>query len=184
MSIVLTIGHSNQPAPDFIALLTKHNISLVVDVRSRPRSRFGHFNRNPLCNRLLSLGLEYLYLGDELGGHPDQEDLYADGRVAYERVVLLPEFRRGIKRVIRESQLHRLVLMCVEEDPLECHRHPLLALVLLQRGVHVLHIRRDGSVQDAKALMQQTGRQMPLVEPVGEDFTWRSPKRIRRREPT
>ena len=32
MSMVFTIGHSNQPAAEFVALLVKHNIERLVDV--------------------------------------------------------------------------------------------------------------------------------------------------------
>ena len=182
MSTVFTIGHSNQTAAEFVALLVKHNIERLVDVRSKPYSRFNHFNRELLTVRLVGLGIEYLYLGDQLGGHPDKDELYVNGRVAYERVAELSGFRRGIKLVAEESEQHCLVLMCTEEDPTQCHRHPLLALALLERSVQVHHLRRDGSVQDATAMTEHTDPQMPLFEPVGEDLTWRSPKRIRRRD--
>ena len=182
MSTVFTVGHSNQPAADFAALLVKHDIERVVDVRSKPTSRFHHFKREPLTDYLRGVGIDYLYLGDQLGGHPDSDEFYVDGRVAYERLAALPGFRRGIGRVADESEQCRLVLMCAEEDPSKCHRHPLLARALLERGAQVLHLRRDGSVQDAKTMADQIDPQMPLLEPVGEDLTWRSPKRIRRRD--
>ena len=181
MATVFTIGHSNQPAAEFVALLKRQNIERVVDVRSKPTSRFHHFKREPLTERLRSLGIDYLYLGDQLGGHPESDDFYVDGRVAYERMAALSGFRVGISRVVDDSEQHCLVLMCAEEDPAKCHRHPLLALALLERGVEVLHLRRDGSIQDAAAMTDQTSPQMPLLEPPGEDLTWRSPKRIRRR---
>lgn len=180
ISKVFTIGHSNQSADELFALLAKHGIDTVVDVRSKPRSRFfPHFNRKSLETSLTDLGIAYIYLGKHLGGHPDDDDLYDDGRVVYERISILPEFRRDIRRVVDESQQHCLVLMCAEEDPEECHRHPLLALELLERDVQVLHLRRNGSVKDAKRMQEETSLQMPLVEPAGEDLTWRSPKRIR-----
>ena len=184
MPTVFTVGHSNHSASNFVALLVKHDIERVVDVRSRPTSRFHHFKREPLTEYLHGVGIDYLYLGDQLGGHPDSADFYVDGRVAYERMAALQGFRRGIGRVADESEQCRLVLMCAEEDPAKCHRHPLLALALLERGAQVLHLRRDGSVQDARAMANQIDPQLPLFELVGEDLTWRSPKRIRRRDRT
>lgn len=181
MPTVFTIGHSNQPAAEFDALLEKYNIQCLIDVRSKPRSRFGQFNRKALETRLSGRGIEYLYLGDELGGHPDPDEFYEGGHVVYERVAGLREFRRGIGRVIDESEQRRLVLMCAEENPADCHRHPLLARMLVERGVEVLHMRRDGSFQDATKMVESVDPRLPLFELAGEDLTWRSPKRIRRR---
>ena len=73
--------------------------------------------------------------------------------MVYERLASTREFRRGITRLEKESDRHRVVLMCTEEDPAKCHRHPLLAAALMERGVDVLHIRRDGSIQYAKEMM-------------------------------
>ena len=184
MSRVFTIGYSNQSAAEFDALLLKYDIERVLDVRTRPNSRYHRFKREPLQDRLLGLDIDYIHLGDQLGGHPAEDELYENGRVAYERVAALPGFRRGIKRVVKESELYRLVLMCTEEDPTQCHRHTLLALALIERGLQVRHIRRDGTVQNATMMMERSAPQLPLFEPVGEDLTWHSPKRIRRRDHT
>lgn len=181
MPTVFTIGHSNQPAAAFDTLLQSFHVQCVVDVRSKPQSRFGQFNRKALEIRLSGLGIDYLYLGDELGGHPDPDEFYEGGYVVYERVASLRQFRRGISRIIDESEQRCLALMCAEEDPAECHRHPLLARMLVERGIEVLHVRRDGSVQDATRMAEEVGSLLPLFEPPGEDLTWRSPKQIRRR---
>ena len=181
MSKVYTIGHSNQSSDEFIALLVKQSIDQLMDVRSKPRSRFPHFNQKALKQRLADQDIAYRYLGDLLGGYPEAEELYWNDRVVYERVVALPEFRRGIGRVLEESEKHCLVLMCAQENPRQCHRHPLLASELIKRGARVLHLRRDGSVQDAASMTEPLNPQLPLIEPVGEDLTWKSPNRIRRR---
>ena len=179
MSTVFTIGYSNQSAAEFDDLLLKYNIERVVDVRTRPNSRYHRFKREPLQERLLSLGIDYLYLGDELGGYPAKDELYTKGRVTYERVTALRGFRRGIKQVAKDCELYRLALMCAEEDPSQCHRHHLLASALMERGVQVRHIRRDGTAQIATAGRERPVLQLPLFEPVGEDLTWQSPKRMR-----
>ena len=183
MSTVFTIGHSNQPGSEFLELLKTQDIELVVDVRSRPRSRFSpQFNRKAIQNQLEAQGIQYKYMGDELGGHPSQANLYnARGRVVYERVATLPDFRRGVKKIVELSDQHTLALMCTEEDPLKCHRHPLLALALVEQGLTVIHLRRNGSVQDDSELIEGNSPQLALVEPTGEDATWESPKRIRPR---
>jgi hypothetical protein len=120
-------------------------------------------------------------LGQELGGHPDEAELYdGGGHVIYERIATTSPFRNGIRRVGEIASSTRLVLMCAEGNPSECHRHPLLARELVMRGFRVLHICRDGSLQNARDMFEKpTDPQLPLIEPPGEDLSWRSPKRIR-----
>ena len=180
MSTIFTIGHSNQPLMEFIELLKTHDIERLIEVRSKPFSRYRHFNGDRLEQKLLDHGIDYLYSGEQLGGHPSSDDLYEKNRVVYERIAASSKFRNDISKVVDESEQHRIVLMCAEEDPLKCHRHPLLALALLERGAEVLHIRRKRPSQNAEALLPPPDPQLPLLEPVGEDLTWRSPKPIRR----
>jgi len=46
---VLTVGHSTRPLAEFIALLSGHSVSRLVDVRTVPRSRHNpQFNRDSL----------------------------------------------------------------------------------------------------------------------------------------
>ena len=182
ISTVFTIGHSNQPAAEFLGLLEAQDVELVVDVRSNPYSRFRHFNREALKDRLGGLGILYSHRGEELGGHPPEGEFYNEhGRVAYERLATMRKFRRAISKIVEESEQYSLALMCAEENPAKCHRHPLLAVSLLERGLRVLHLRRGGSVQDAGEMIERGSLQLPLVEPVGEDARWQSPKRIRPR---
>ena len=178
---IYTIGHSNHPTEKFLGLLGLHSIQTVADVRSHPRSRYSQFRQKALEALLCKEGIEYLYLGQELGGHPDSDEMYDKrGRVIYERLAATSAFRSGIRHVGELTAKTRLVLMCTEWDPAKCHRHPLLARVLLERDFEVLHILRDGSLREASAMFDQpVDPQIPLIEPPGEDRSWQSPKRIR-----
>lgn len=178
MTTVFTIGHSNQSADSFDALLAAHGIELLVDVRSKPYSRFRHFNTERLSQRLVHSNIRYEHLPD-LGGHPPEDELYERGRVVYERVAMRQQFKRAIEQVMDLSEQFRLVLMCTEENPTRCHRDPLLARELTERGLDVLHIRKDGSLETANAMVTEPNPQMMLFAGTGEDYTWRSPKRIR-----
>ena len=120
ISTVFTIGHSNQPAAEFLGLLEAQDVELVVDVRSKPYSRFRHFNREALEDRLDGMRILYSHRGKELGGHPPQDKFYNEhGRVAYERLATLRTFRRAISKIVEESEQSTLALMCTEEDPAE-----------------------------------------------------------------
>ncbi len=176
-----TIGHNAHPIEEFLSLLAQYEIKTLIDVRSNPRSRWQkQFNKRALEAQLKEVGIHYMYLGEELGGHPSDGVQYdSEGHLVYDR--LLPKkVRFGLTAVIEEARVAITTLMCTEEDPLKCHRHPLLARGLIERDVIVWHIRSDGSIQDGVSLPQRKSTlQLPLLEPPGEDAMWRSPKPIR-----
>ena len=146
---VLTVGHSNHPPETFINLLVRHGIDEVVDVRSAPYSRYTpHFNHEPLQRALDDIGIAYTYLGGHLGGRPVDRSCYdSDGRVVYDRVAETMQFDDGIRNVIRAADERRVVLLCTEKEPLECHRTLLVARALAERDVAVCHILADGGLE-------------------------------------
>ena len=157
---VFTVGHSNHSSAAFLALLQKHSIDEVVDVRSSPYSRHTpHFNRDILA-RILGGGdkggIKYVFMGSELGGRPADRSCYdANGRVCYDRLADTDLFKGGIIRMIRIANEHRAVLMCSEKEPLDCHRTLLVARVLVKRGIVVKHILANGSVESHTAAMDR-----------------------------
>ena len=145
---LLTIGHSNHPADVFVRLLGEHAVTVLVDVRSAPYSRFHpQFNRAALAGTLAAAGIEYVYLGGALGGRPKDPGLYDDGRVCYERVARTAAFRGAVEQVAERAGRDRLALMCAERDPLACHRALLVAPALEERGGTVAHILADGALE-------------------------------------
>jgi uncharacterized protein (DUF488 family) len=87
--VIHTIGHSDHSTAELVDLLKQHHISLVVDVRSQPYSRWApQLNRETLARDLEYAGLTYEFLGDTLGGRPDDPSLYdpGDERPNYERM--------------------------------------------------------------------------------------------------
>lgn len=147
-SALYSIGHSTHPIEDFTALLRRHEISVVADVRSAPYSRYNpQFNRESLKRSLKSEGIGYLFLGKELGPRVDDPGCYANGKVKYSRLAERPAFRDGVERVAKGAETHRIALMCAEKEPLECHRTLLVAQALAARGLRVDHIHADGSLE-------------------------------------
>ena len=146
---VFSIGHSNQTLEDFLTLLERHKIEVLVDIRSYPYSKFTtQFNSPELKTAVTRSGLKYLFMGKELGGRPDDLAFYDEtGRVKYFQVARSPLFLEGFTRLLKGREKYRLALMCSEEDPAGCHRHLLVSRVLAEHGVEVGHIRGDGSVQ-------------------------------------
>jgi uncharacterized protein (DUF488 family) len=66
--LVCTIGHSNRPIDEFVALLREHGVALVLDIRTVPRSRHNpQFNRDELPASLEQAGIGYRHVA-ALGG--------------------------------------------------------------------------------------------------------------------
>ena len=150
---ILTIGHSNHDAEQFIDLLRQHGVTALADVRSSPYSRrYPHYCKGPLSAALRSVGISYVFLGDQLGGRPSASMLTADGFADYARMAQQGPFREGLTRLKAGTQRYRLALMCSEADPADCHRALLVARHLAADGMDIGHILRDGRVETQAAL--------------------------------
>ena len=151
---VLTIGHSNHTHEFFLELLTRHRVTALADVRSAPYSRFNpHFNRERFAAALNASGIEYAYLGRELGGRSDDPSCYENGRIRYDRLARAPHFNDGLRRIMRGAEERRVALMCAEKEPLHCHRALLIGHELDQRGVDVAHILSNGRLEPHASAM-------------------------------
>ncbi len=144
-----TIGHSATQFPTFLAMLRRWEVSVLVDVRSKPQSlRFPHFDQVELERAVREEGISYVFLGEELGGRPEDPKAYGnDGIVDYEARRKSYGFRAGIERVVQELAKNDLVLMCSEEDPLNCHRFLMICPELVSLGLEPLHIRKGGLIE-------------------------------------
>lgn len=80
MPTVYTIGYSQDTFAPFEERLAQHDIDLLVDVRSAPYSRYQTDFRYGVIEGLCrQADLEYRYMGDRLGGKPDNPDLLTEG---------------------------------------------------------------------------------------------------------
>jgi len=160
---ILTIGHSNHPIEHFLALLQEAGVTAVADVRSAPHSRYvPQFNHDALKAALRGAGIAHVYLGQELGGRPQNKQQYRDGVADYEKIAATEAFQAGLRRVLDGAATHRVALMCAEQHPLDCHRCLLVGRALAAHGARVRHILPDGAVAnqaDIEAeLLRRTGR--------------------------
>ena len=156
--ILYTIGHSDHTTAAFVDLLRRHGITLVVDVRSQPYSRWApQFNRETLARDLDDAGIAYQFMGDALGGRPADPALYDPDqeRPDYQRVEQTPAYQAGIDRLLDLAGTERGAVMCSEGDHRRCHRHLLITQTLLGRGVRVLHIQPDGTTVEGERIAQQ-----------------------------
>ncbi|MGB3206048.1 MAG: DUF488 domain-containing protein [Crinalium sp.] len=145
---LFTIGHSNHSLEAFLALLKKHNITAIADVRSYPYSRYlPHFNQKELQEALANENISYVFLGRELGARPKNLECYVNGKALYEKIAATAQFKTGIQRVIKGVDKYRVSLMCAEKDPMTCHRSILVCQYLRQFKLSISHILKDGDLE-------------------------------------
>ncbi|NLG52154.1 MAG: DUF488 domain-containing protein [Chloroflexi bacterium] len=159
--LIYTIGHSNHTVEELAALLRGQGVTIVVDVRSQPYSRWTpQFNKQAFSRDLQAAGLTYLFMGDSLGGRPDDPALQnAQGHPDYERMAATPAFQSGLERLQALAVEGNVAILCSEGDYRACHRSLLIAPHLLERGVRVVHILPDGQTVEAG----QEPRQLSLL---------------------
>jgi uncharacterized protein (DUF488 family) len=154
--MIYTVGHSNHPLTRFLELLRGPGVNLLADVRSTPYSRFNpQFRRDALAAALEQEGIEYLFLGEELGARSKDRSCYDDGRVSYRKLAATDLFRQGIEALLRAAKSHTVAIMCAEKDPLDCHRTILVARELVKRGEQVAHILASGEIESHEQVMER-----------------------------
>jgi uncharacterized protein (DUF488 family) len=165
-SQIRTIGYGSRSIEEFADAVPAVEAAYVVDVRSAPYSKFKpEFSREPLVARLAESDVHYVFMGDALGGRPDDPGCYdSEGRVDYARCRLRSAFIEGLESLEAGWEAgHSIVLMCSEGRPEECHRTKLVAEELVALGVPVAHIDEHGVTRSHAAVMDVvTGGQITL----------------------
>jgi uncharacterized protein (DUF488 family) len=150
---VWTIGHSTRGIDEFISLLKKNQIKLLVDVRAFPGSkRYPQFNKDALAESLTAQGIRYEHF-PELGGKrkskldsPNTAWRNASFR-GYADYMETEQFEKGIGRLLDvAAEPGPTAIMCAEAVWWRCHRS-LIADYLKARGVEVLHVLGANKVE-------------------------------------
>ena len=164
--LIYTIGHSTHEAEKFVSLLQRYRVDLLIDVRSIPYSRWNpQYNRENLIETLQEHGIDYEFLGRELGARSEDSNCYENNRVSYKLLAISSEFQSGIEKIKRLVDCRTLALVCAEKEPLVCHRAILVARVLETDEYDVLHILENGEVQTHSEAMDRLCELRKLPEP-------------------
>jgi uncharacterized protein (DUF488 family) len=139
---VWTIGHSNRSVQEFVSLLKEHEITLVCDVRSFPTSKIEHFRRERMEEWLPKAGIQYVWLGESLGG-------YRSG--GYLNWMKTEKFKHGMKALLGLAEEDNVCVICMEVNPKYCHRRH-ISRQLQQLGVRVTHIIDRGQTRLSQPL--------------------------------
>lgn len=155
---IFSIGHGNRTIESFIYLLQKFDISYVIDVRTKPRSRFNpQYNKNSFSDRLAEHGIRYVFMGESLGGIPNDRSCYdPDGKVDYAKVKKKDFFLAGIDRIqTAYDKKIRIACVCSEISPCDCHRSKLIGESLKERSIPMLHINKEGTLEDQESVIRK-----------------------------
>lgn len=156
--LLLTLGYGKRSIDEAVELLEQHGVRFLADVRSAPWSGYHpDFSHDALKAHLTAHDITYLFLGNELGGRPDDPSCYdAEGRVDYEACARRPAFRHGIERLSNAwKQGQRVALLCSESRPENCHRSKLVGVALQKEGIEVTHLDEDGGLVSQQDVMNR-----------------------------
>jgi len=154
---VFTIGHSTRTLTELQALLSQVAVTMLVDVRSIPRSRrTPQFNKDTLPDALAAAGIGYRHM-PALGGRRHHRKDAPPSLNAYWRVAAFrnyadyaetEEFRVGLDELRELARHARCAIMCAEAVWWRCHRR-IITDYLLAGGTRVEHIMGLGQVVPA-----------------------------------
>ncbi len=162
-----TVGHSTHTLDVFVRLLAAHDIALLVDVRTVPRSRrHPHFGTEALAQSLPERGIAYRRF-PALGGWrrpaPDSPNggWRNDSFRGYADYAMSAEFDEALAELRDLAAGQRTAIMCAEALWWRCHRR-LIADRLVVMGDTVCHIGSDGRAYEhglsAFAVVDAAGR--------------------------
>lgn len=169
---VLTIGHSTRTLEFFIRMLKAHEVTMVVDIRTVPRSRHNpQFNKETLPDELKAAGVEYIHMPG-LGGlrHPRSDSPNTGWRNnsfrGFADYMQTEDFKENLKTLINLARRERCALMCAEAVPWRCHRS-LIADALVIRDIKVEHIISLSRTQPHKLTPFASVKDLHITYPHG-----------------
>lgn len=145
---IFTVGHSTRSIEEFLNLLKRYQIDLLIDVRTVPKSRHvPHFNSEPLKRALEKEGIGYQHQKG-LGGlrKPAKDSINLGWRNASFRgfadYMETDDFRTALEALVKLAAENKVAIMCAEAVPWRCHRS-LIADALVVRNIEVSHLLSD-----------------------------------------
>jgi len=140
--IIFSMGHSNRDFEEFLRILKNYNIKNLIDVRRFPSSRkFPHFNKNYVEEKMKENGINYIWLGELLGGKRRIKSNIPFG--SYIEYMKTDEFKEGIKKIEEICKDGNTLFFCAEKFFWKCHRK-FISRELIKKGYEIIDIIEDG----------------------------------------
>ncbi|WP_316896510.1 DUF488 domain-containing protein [Pseudodesulfovibrio indicus] len=143
-SIIATAGYEGSSIDSFLKKLLTNGIKTIIDVRKNPISRKFGFSKTNMKKSANSVGIEYLHF-PELGIESESrknlnsKDDYRKLFDKYEKTTLKNTVASQ-QVVIEQIGKQPSVLVCFEQDPIDCHRGRLANHLARQMKLPVIHL--------------------------------------------
>ena len=138
MGNITGLGYQGLTIAQYTQQLADQNTRTVVDVRLTPISRKPGFSKTRLRNHLEKHGINYVHL-KELGNPKENRDGFWDAPGAESHARCVSRFRdiitsdpkkmRELREVTHLAESGNVVLLCYEEEQVNCHRSVLLEII-------------------------------------------------------
>lgn len=141
---VYTSGYENLSVDGFLNRLLRAGIRQIIDVRANPVSRKYGFAKATLSSLAGKLSLAYRHF-PELGiSSAKRQDVQSPSEFKelfryYERNIL-PTKADTVKEVAKLMENTPSVLVCMEKEPVDCHRSRLATRVADLSGLAIVHL--------------------------------------------
>jgi uncharacterized protein (DUF488 family) len=169
-----TIGHSTRSIGEFVDLLRSVEVTLVVDVRTVPRSRTNpQYNRETLPDTLRQFKVSYEHVASLGGLRGAARDVSSSVNAFWQNksfhnyadYAMGHAFHEGLARLMELGRQQRCAVMCAEAVWWRCHRR-IIADYLLAAGETVLHIMALGKITPAQLTASAQRSSGALTYPV------------------
>jgi uncharacterized protein (DUF488 family) len=138
---VFTIGYEKRKIENFIKILKKNNIELIIDIRANGYSHKRDFISSVLEKNLAKAGIDYLSI-KELGSPKELRNGLKEKGYSW----FFKEYKKYLKKEKNElNKLEKIVkntrscLMCFELHAKDCHRS-IVAEKLKEKGFEIAHL--------------------------------------------
>ncbi|SHE82391.1 DUF488 domain-containing protein [Dysgonomonas macrotermitis] len=178
-STIYSTGHGNKSIDVFIRELYSFNIEYLLDIRSKPFSKWNpQFNQASLKLELEKCGITYVFVGDSLGGLPEDRSCYdSNGKILYDVIKGKDFFLQGLKRLITANEKAiKLAIMCSESKPEECHRSKLIGEELRINNISLNHIISENRTKSQETIMCELTKGNGIVDLFGNKVEFTSRK--------
>jgi uncharacterized protein (DUF488 family) len=152
-----TIGHGRRTIDEFVEVLTGVDVTLLIDVRTVPRSRTNpQYNQDTLPETLKPFGIGYEHIA-ALGGlrglmrevAPEVNAFWENGSFHnYADYAMGDRFHAGLAHLRERGRAQPCAIMCAETVWWRCHRR-IITDYLLAAGEQVFHIMAPGKIEPA-----------------------------------
>ncbi len=140
---IYTVGYEGYTLGEFLDLLKRHGISVIMDVRNRPSSHKRGFSKTPLRTALAKQEIEYVHL-PQLGIPRELRVRYReenDFRIL-KRYLKIPleQNHHLLLKILKDFHDRNVCLLCFEKEASLCHRAVIADFLAEHDGYEIHHL--------------------------------------------